>query len=78
MLTFGEINEIEIIFLAIDTGLLCEEICDELICSIFRINKEAHAYLIWLLGRWVMLRKDKSHLPTIAKHRISINELIDR
>jgi hypothetical protein len=72
MLTSGEINETEIIYLATDTGLLSDEICDAMIHQIYLTNKEAHIYLIWLLRRWRILRTDKSDLTTIIKHQISI------
>jgi hypothetical protein len=78
MLSLGEINETEIIFLAIDTGLLSDEICEAIMLQILQTNKEAHIYLMWLLTRWRGLRRDKSDLPTILKHRIAINELINK
>jgi hypothetical protein len=76
MLSFQELNETEIIFLAIDTNLLSEQLCDAMIHQIFLVNREAHIYLTWLLTRWRLLREDKSHLPEVAKRQISIHELI--
>ena len=78
MLTVGEISETEIIFLAIDTGLLSDEICEAIMLQISQNNKEAHIYLMWLLTRWRGIRLDKSDLPTILKHQITINELINK
>ena len=67
MLSIAEINETENIFLAIDTGILTDVICLAMIVKVYEVNKEAHAYLCWLLGRWRILREDKEHLPQLCK-----------
>lgn len=67
MLTDTEITMAEAIYLAIDSNKLPPELCQCLVDSMYSHNKECYIYLIWLLTRWVVLRKHKYHLPTRIK-----------
>ena len=68
MLTDTEITMAEAIYLAIDSNKLSPELCQCLVDGVYITNKEAHAYLIWLLKRWrYALRKHRYHLPTRIK-----------
>ena len=67
MLTDTEITMAEAIYLAIDSNKLPPDICQTLVDNMYSHNKECYIYLIWLLNRWVVLRKHKYHLPTRIK-----------
>ena len=77
MLTDSQITMAEAVYLAIDSNKISPELCQGLVDCIYQKNKEAHAYLIWLLNRWVMLRAHKYHLPTRIKHpEIKLSQML--
>ena len=76
MLTDNQITMVEAVYLAIDNGALSEELCQYLVDDMYSYDKECHIYLIWLLNRWVKIRRYKYHLPTRTKHCIDLSRLI--
>ena len=76
MLTDNQITMVEAVYLAIDNGELSEEVCQRLVYNMYLQSKECHIYLIWLLNRWVKIRRYKYHLPIRTKHRIDLSTLI--
>ena len=76
MLTDKQITMVEAVYLAIDNGELSEDLCQSLVDNLYLHNKECHIYLIWLLNRWVSLRKHKYHLPIRTKHCIDLSRFI--
>ena len=76
MLTDNQITMVEAVYLAIDNGELSEELCQYLVDNMYSYDKECHIYLIWLLNRWVKIRRYKYHLPTRTKHCIDLSRLI--
>ena len=63
MLSDCEMIEAECIFLLIDNGIISNEICVEFLESTYHTNYEMFVLLDWMLMRWVLLRKQKFHLP---------------
>ena len=76
MLTDNQITMVEAVYLAIDNGALSEKLCQYLVDNMYSYDKECHIYLIWLLNRWVKIRRYKYHLPTRTKHCIDLSRLI--
>ena len=67
MLNVKQLNQVESLFLAIDSKKIDSKkyfLVDEIISMVYYINPKQCEYLLWLLNRWVLLRKDKTHLPT--------------
>ena len=62
MLTLYQIIEVECCFLAIDQKHLPYDICYDIVGFLTK-NTEQYAYLLWLLNRWVRIRKHKYELP---------------
>ena len=76
MLTDKQITMVEAVYLAIDNGELSKELCQYLVDNMYSYDKECHIYLIWLLNRWVKIRKHKHHMPIRTKHCIDLSRLI--
>ena len=73
MLTINELNEIETVFIMIDSSNLGPELANSLIEYFRDKNYEQFVYLEWLLCRWVHLRPNMDHLPKRLKFPISIS-----
>ena len=73
MLTTKELNEIETVFIMIDSNNLNPELANSLIEYFHDKNYEQFVYLEWLLSRWVHLRSTREHLPKRLKFPISIS-----
>ena len=66
MLTSKQLNQVESLFLDIDSKKIDRKyyyLINEAIYMVFTINPYQGEYLLWLLNRWVLLRNNKSHLP---------------
>ena len=63
MLSDCEMIEAECIFLLIDNGIVSNEVSMEFMESTYNNNYEMFVLLNWMLKRWVLLRKQKFHLP---------------
>ena len=63
MLNDAQITEVEGVFLAIDSKKINDDLAFAFIDHFYDINLEQRIYLLWLLNRWVLLRKEKNHLP---------------
>ena len=72
MLSDKTMTIVEGIFLAIDSRILQESYCYELIAYVNTINSESLAYLLWLLNRWTLLRLSEFHLPKRINKQPSI------
>lgn len=63
MLSDNQITEVEGVFLAIESKKISYDLSSAFIERFYDTNREQYKYLLWLLNRWVLLRKDKNHLP---------------
>ena len=66
MLSDRQINQVESLFLAIDSKQIDREhfyLIDEIIDKVFIISPKQGVYLLWLLNRWIYLRNHPNHLP---------------
>ena len=63
MLNDCETAEIECIFMLIDCGFIPSFTTLRFLEWLKKNDIERFAYLNWLLVRWTMLRRDKTHLP---------------
>ena len=66
MLSNRQINQVEILFLAIDSKQIDRVhfyLIDEIIDKVFIISPKQGEYLLWLLNRWIYLRNHPNHLP---------------
>ena len=66
MLTSKQLNQVESLFLDIDSKKIDRKyyyLINEAINMVFNINAYQGEYLLWLLNRWVLLRNNESHLP---------------
>jgi hypothetical protein len=79
VLTDCELIEAECIFLLIDNGIISHEICVKFMRFTEIQNPEMFALLEWMLRRWVLIRKNKFHLPKRIKkpQPINLSNLID-
>ena len=73
MLSNIEITEIEYIFILIDHGIIPYNVTLRFLGWLKYKNVERFALLYWMLKRWVLLRKNKYHLPT---RKLGLNNLI--
>ena len=73
MLTTKELDEIETVFIMIDSKNLPLELANSLIEYFHDKNYKQFVYLEWLLCRWVHLRSNIEHLPKRLKFPISIS-----
>ena len=67
MLSDKQINQVESLFLAVDskqTNRAYFYLIDEVIERVFKISNKQGIYLLWLMNRWVYLRSNTNHLPT--------------
>ena len=64
VLTDCEFTEAECIFLLIDNGVISSEVSHEFMASMYHKKYEVFVLLNWMLTRWVLLRKNKFHVPT--------------
>jgi hypothetical protein len=67
MLSDKQINQVESLFLAVDskqTDRAYFDLIDIAIEQVFRISNKQGIYLLWLMNRWVYLRSNPKHLPT--------------
>ena len=64
MLTDNQINQVESLFLAIDSNKIRDYFIPEIIELVFKISNKQGIYLLWLMNRWVYLRNNPKHLPT--------------
>ena len=66
MLTSKQLNQVETLFLDIDSKKIDRKyyyLINEAINMVFNINAYQGEYLLWLLNRWVLLRNNAFHLP---------------
>ena len=66
MLTSKQLNQVETLFLDIDSKKIDRAyyyLINEVINMVFNINAYQGEYLLWLLNRWVLLRNNALHLP---------------
>ena len=67
MLSDKQINQVESLFVAVDskkTNRAYFYLIDEVIERVFNISNNQGIYLLWLMNRWVYLRSKTNHLPT--------------
>ena len=70
MLSNAEITEIECIFMLIDNGAIPHRVTLQFLEWLQNKDIRRFELLNWMLSRWVLLRKNKYHLP---KRSININ-----
>ena len=63
ILTLNKIIEVECVFLAIDQKHLPYDLCFEVAGHFTKRNTEQYVYLLWLINRWILIRKHKYELP---------------
>ena len=70
MLSFHQINQVESLFIAIDSNKIFKKIdrthyylIDDVIDQVFIIRPKQGEYLLWLLNRWIHQRNHPNHLP---------------
>ena len=66
MLSFHQINQVESLFLAIDSKKIDRThyyLIDDVIAKVYTISAKQGEYLLWLLNRWIFLRNHPNHLP---------------
>ena len=66
MLSVHQINQVESLFLAIDSKIIDKApfyLIDEIIDKVYTISAKQGEYLLWLLNRWIFLRNHPNHLP---------------
>ena len=63
MLNQADITEIECIFLLIDNGAIKKRVALQSLEWLQNRDIRRFALLNWMLSRWVLLRKNKYHLP---------------
>ena len=65
MLSFHQINQVESLFLAIDSKIDRTHyyLIDDVIAKVYTISAKQGEYLLWLLNRWIFLRNHPNHLP---------------
>ena len=73
MLSNAEVTEIEYIFRLIDDGFIPQNVTIQFLKWLQEKDVERFALLTWMLKRWILLRKNKHHLPT---KRLGLNNLI--
>ena len=73
MLSHAEITEIECIFILIDNGVISHRVTLQCLEGLKYKSIERFALLNWMLNRWVLLRKNKYHLP---ERILGLNHLI--
>lgn len=57
------INQTEHIFLLLDNDLISDKGIQYIMNNMMNNNNGQYEYLLWLLNRWVVLRKHRYHLP---------------
>ena len=63
MLSDAEITEIECIFMLIDNGAIPHRVTLQFLEWLQNKDIRRFELLNWMLSRWVLLRKNKYHLP---------------
>ena len=75
MLSYADITEIECIFLLIDNGAIKNRVTLQFLEWLQNNDIRRFALLNWMLSRWVLLRKNKYHLPKRSIN-MGLNHLI--
>ena len=75
MLSNADITEIECIFLLIDNGAIKKCVTLQFLEWLQNKDIRRFALLNWMLTRWVLLRKNKYHLPKRSIN-MGLNHLI--
>ena len=63
MLSVNQTIEVECVYLAIDNKHLSYDACNEVVGHFYKTNTEQYAYLLWLINRWIYIRKNIYELP---------------
>jgi hypothetical protein len=63
VLTTNQISQVHSLFLAIDKRDKPIYLINAVIEQVFDISCHQGIYLLWLMNRWVDIRKNKQHLP---------------
>ena len=67
MLSDYRIAECECLYLLIDNHVIKDDLFDLLMMNLMENENECYIYIMWLLSRWIHIRKHKFEVPSRKK-----------
>ena len=67
MLSDYRIAECECLFLLIDNHVIKDDLFNMLMMNLMENENECYIYIMWLLSRWIHIRKHKFEVPSKQK-----------
>ena len=67
MLSDYRIAECECLFLLIDNHVIKDDLFNVLMINLMVNENECYIYIMWLLSRWIHIRKHKFEVPSRKK-----------
>ena len=70
MLSDYRIAECECLFLLIDNHVIKDDLFNMLMMNLMENENECYIYIMWLLSRWIHIRKHKFEVPSKQKKNV--------